>query len=183
MALLMTIGCIERVVQKNELPVYGSKEILVKGKDGLDEIDTITLKIDSFQVMDQDSQIITAADFKGKIYVVDFFFTHCPTICPVMTKNMSKVYDEFETGVLAGVPFTALLGQHSSFLLLSVLLLHALLLMVCFLTIHVTHLSCVSEKRLQSAVGDSVTSSIVPLRVQCHTKQTTCAIEIGGRAC
>jgi len=96
MALLMTIGCIERVVQKNELPVYGSKEILVKGKDGLDEIDTITLKIDSFQVMDQDSQIITAADFKGKIYVVDFFFTHCPTICPVMTKNMSKVYDEFE---------------------------------------------------------------------------------------
>ena len=95
----------------------------------------------------------------------------------------TKVYDEFETGVLAGVPFTALLGQRSSFLLLSVLLLHALLLMVCFLTIHVTHLSCVSEKRLQSAVGDSVTSSIVPLRVQCHTKQTTCAIEIGGRAC
>ncbi|MFT6323678.1 MAG: protein SCO1/2 [Halieaceae bacterium] len=45
--------------------------------------------------MNQDSQLITAADFKNKIYVVDFFFTHCPTICPVMTKNMAKVYDAF----------------------------------------------------------------------------------------
>lgn len=96
MVFLMISGCIERVVQKNELPVYGSKEILIKGEDGLDQLDTITLKIDSFQVMDQDSQMVTAADFKNKIYVVDFFFTHCPTICPIMTKNMSKVYDEFE---------------------------------------------------------------------------------------
>jgi protein SCO1/2 len=88
-------GCIERVIEKESLTIYGSKEILVKGADGLDQIDTITLKIDSFQVMDQDSQIITANDFKNKIYVVDFFFTHCPTICPVMTKNMAKVYDAF----------------------------------------------------------------------------------------
>lgn len=93
---LVFTGCIERVVVKDSLPVYGSKEILVTGADGLDEIDTITLKIDSFQVMDQDSQIITASHFRDKIYVVDFFFTHCPTICPVMTKNMAKVYDTFE---------------------------------------------------------------------------------------
>ena len=90
-------GCIERVQEKDELPVYGSKEILVPGDDGQDVIDNIVLKIDSFTVMDQDSQLITAADFTDKIYVVDFFFTHCPTICPVMTKNMAKVYDEFKT--------------------------------------------------------------------------------------
>jgi protein SCO1/2 len=89
-------SCIERVQKKDELPVYGSKEVLVPGKDGLDVIDNIVLKIDSFEVMDQDSQIITAQDFEGKIYVVDFFFTHCPTICPVMTKNMATVYDRFE---------------------------------------------------------------------------------------
>lgn len=89
-------SCIERVQEKDELPVYGSKEVLVPGEDGEDVIDNIALKIDSFQVMDQDSQIITAQDFEGKIYIVDFFFTHCPTICPVMTKNMATVYDEFE---------------------------------------------------------------------------------------
>ena len=89
-------SCIERVQEKDELPVYGSKEVLVPGEDGQDVIDNIVLKIDSFEVMDQDSQIITAQDFEGKIYIVDFFFTHCPTICPVMTKNMATVYDEFE---------------------------------------------------------------------------------------
>ena len=89
-------SCIERVEKKDKLKVYGSTEILVEGEDGQDQIENITLKIDLFEVMDQDSQIITADDFAGKIYVVDFFFTHCPTICPVMTKNMASVYDHFE---------------------------------------------------------------------------------------
>jgi protein SCO1/2 len=89
-------GCIERIEEKETLPVYGSKEILVPGEDGQDVIDSIVVKIDAFEVMDQDSQIITAKDFKDKIYVVDFFFTHCPTICPVMTKNMAIVYDHFK---------------------------------------------------------------------------------------
>lgn len=95
-AISFLTSCIESVQKKTELPVYGSKEVLVPGEDGEDVIDNITLKIDSFQVMDQDSQIINAKDFEGKIYVVDFFFTHCPTICPVMTKNMATVYDKFK---------------------------------------------------------------------------------------
>lgn len=90
------IGCIERVQKKTELPVYGSKEILIPGEDGQDVIDSIVIKIDSFEVMNQDSQIVSAKDFEGKIYIVDFFFTHCPTICPVMTKNMATIYDHFE---------------------------------------------------------------------------------------
>lgn len=103
--LIVTLGltsCIERIQEKEELPVYGSKEILIPGEDGLDVIDSIVLKIDSFRVIDQDSNWITEADFKNKIYIVDFFFTHCPTICPVMTKNMAKVYDTFkeDDGVL-----------------------------------------------------------------------------------
>ncbi len=97
--LFISIGftsCIEEVQEKEELPVYGSKEVLVDNENGEEVIDNITLQINYFEVMDQDSQIITQADFKDKIYIVDFFFTHCPTICPVMTKNMALVYDEFE---------------------------------------------------------------------------------------
>lgn len=93
--IVMT-GCIERVQEKTELPVYGKEEILVLNENGEEEIEEITLEINEFEVMDQDSNIVTAMDFKEKIYVVDFFFTHCPTICPIMTKNMAKVYDVFK---------------------------------------------------------------------------------------
>ena len=89
-------GCIEKVQEKTELQIYGSKEILVKNDQGEEVIENIVLKIDSFEVMDQDSHLITASDFKNKIYIVDFFFTHCPTICPIMTKNMATVYDHFD---------------------------------------------------------------------------------------
>ena len=93
---LFLSSCIERVQKKTELKVYGSQEILVKNENGEEVIENITLQIDSFLVMDQDSALITANHFKNKIYVVDFFFTHCPTICPIMTKNMAKVYDAFK---------------------------------------------------------------------------------------
>ena len=95
--LIFTVtGCIERIQEKDELKVYGSQEILVEDENGEQVIENVTLHIDQFEVMDQDSQIITAAHFKNKIYVVDFFFTHCPTICPVMTKNMAKIYDSYK---------------------------------------------------------------------------------------
>jgi protein SCO1/2 len=81
---------------KTKVPVYGKKEVLVDLPNGEQVMDSVTTLIDSFEVMDQDSQLITAANFEGKIYVVDFFFTHCPTICPVMTKNMYHLYEHFE---------------------------------------------------------------------------------------
>ena len=89
-------SCIERVQEKNELKIYGSKELLTTNDQGEEVIENVTLHIDRFEVVNQDSQIVTAANFKGKIYIVDFFFTHCPTICPVMTKNMAKIYDAYE---------------------------------------------------------------------------------------
>lgn len=92
----LATSCMEPVQEKVELEIYGSTEVLVKDSQGNDSLTYEQVKIDSFQVMDQDSNIITAADFKGKIYVVDFFFTHCPTICPVMTKHLAEVYDHYE---------------------------------------------------------------------------------------
>ena len=46
-------------------------------------------KISNFQFINQDSIIVDNSTMKGNIYVASFFFTSCPTICPVMTKNMS----------------------------------------------------------------------------------------------
>lgn len=45
-------------------------------------------KVPDFAFFNQDSLLITNHDYKGKVYVVDFFFTSCPTICPKMTNNL-----------------------------------------------------------------------------------------------
>ncbi|KAA1245921.1 SCO family protein [Aquimarina sp. RZ0] len=45
-------------------------------------------KVPDFAFLNQDSLLITNHDYNGKVYVVDFFFTSCPTICPKMSSNM-----------------------------------------------------------------------------------------------
>ncbi|MEO1010113.1 MAG: SCO family protein [Bacteroidota bacterium] len=53
-------------------------------------------KVPSFSLMNQDSLVITDQDYLGKVYVVDFFFTTCPSICPIMTKNLVDIQNEFK---------------------------------------------------------------------------------------
>ncbi len=53
-------------------------------------------KIPSFSLINQNGKRLTEKDFKGKIYVADFFFTTCPGICPKMTANMGLVQESFK---------------------------------------------------------------------------------------
>ena len=50
-------------------------------------------KIGDFALLNQNGKTITQADYEGKIYIADFFFTTCPSICPLMTKNMAEIQD------------------------------------------------------------------------------------------
>jgi len=50
-------------------------------------------RIADFSFVNQEGKTVTQEDYKGKIYVADFFFTTCQTICPIMTSNMEKVQD------------------------------------------------------------------------------------------
>lgn len=52
-------------------------------------------RIPSFKLTNQDGELVTEETFKNKIYVVDFFFTTCPGICPKMTANMVGLQDSF----------------------------------------------------------------------------------------
>lgn len=52
-------------------------------------------KVPEFLMLNQDSLMIGNEDFKEKVYLVEFFFTRCPTICPVMNKNMKVLDDRF----------------------------------------------------------------------------------------
>lgn len=82
--------------EEKKLPVLGNREAVEKTVDGKTVIDTVYQTIPSFSFINQDSAAITNKDFDGKIYVADFFFTTCPSICPVMHRNMLKVYDKFK---------------------------------------------------------------------------------------
>ncbi|HAI42074.1 MAG TPA: SCO family protein [Maribacter sp.] len=70
------------------LPVYSpamvNSELVAEEIQHVRKYHTIA----DFSLTNQNGEIITQEDYKGKIYIADFFFTTCPTICPIMTKNM-----------------------------------------------------------------------------------------------
>lgn len=53
-------------------------------------------KIADFELTNQNGKIITQKDYADHIYVADFFFTTCPSICPIMTSNMGKLQQYFQ---------------------------------------------------------------------------------------
>lgn len=84
--LLLTAAAIFSCKPKESaLPIYGEREF--NGKD------TVYHTIAPFAFLDQDSVLVTNDTFKGKMYVADFFFTSCRTICPIMKTQMKRVYD------------------------------------------------------------------------------------------
>ncbi len=82
--------------QQQKLPYLGEPEVVTKEVNGEKVEETIYPTIPDFSFTNQEGQTITAKDFNGKVYVADFFFTTCPTICPPMTKNLLKVYNTFK---------------------------------------------------------------------------------------
>ena len=69
-------------------------------KPGYTALDYIKLtgeakKVPDFIFLNQDSLYISNDDYLGKVYVAEFFFSRCPSICPIMNKNMKIIYDRF----------------------------------------------------------------------------------------
>jgi len=79
-----------------KLPVLGRPQLIEKVIDGQTKTDTIAHTINDFKFLNQDSAWVTNDTFIDKIYVADFFFTSCPSICPIMKSQLIRIYDEFE---------------------------------------------------------------------------------------
>jgi protein SCO1/2 len=58
--------------------------------------DTVFHKIGDFKFINQEGKEISNQTVDGKVYVADFFFTTCPTICPIMKTQMLRVYEKFK---------------------------------------------------------------------------------------
>lgn len=52
------------------------------------------MEVPDFKLTDQNNKTITNKDMEGKVYLVEFFFSSCPTICPVMNTNMRYIEDQ-----------------------------------------------------------------------------------------
>lgn len=95
--LIATILFFASCKEGRKLPIYGLRETKeVKNSDGTVGVDTVYQTIPDFKFLNQDSIYITNDQFKGKIYIADFFFTSCTSICPIMHRNMKTIYDEFK---------------------------------------------------------------------------------------
>ena len=79
----------EKTSEVAELPILGERYVD-------DNQDTVYHSIADFAFVNQVGDTIRKEDMVGKIYVADFFFTTCPTICPVMKKEMLRVYEQFK---------------------------------------------------------------------------------------
>ncbi|MCB9360200.1 MAG: SCO family protein [Flavobacteriales bacterium] len=98
-ALIITIigiGIAYVMITDNKtLPIYNPSDLNPKLVDESVQGVTQLHRVGSFNLIDQEGNEVTEADFKNKIYITDFFFVTCPTICPKMATQMNRVYDEF----------------------------------------------------------------------------------------
>ncbi|MGF1558981.1 MAG: SCO family protein [Flavobacteriaceae bacterium] len=85
---------------KKVLPVYQPSMVNPELVDStLQEIRKYHTIAD-FSLTNQNGETITQEDYADKIYIADFFFTTCPTICPIMTKNMASIQNQLGDEVL-----------------------------------------------------------------------------------
>lgn len=80
---------------KNELPVYNPSDLNPELVDINLQNTSENHTVADFKLINQNGKTITQEDYKDKIYVVDFFFTRCLGICPIMTNNMVELQNKF----------------------------------------------------------------------------------------
>jgi len=86
-------GC-NRTSEKN-LPIYNPSDFNPALVDKSLQDKSGNHTVSDFSLINQNGKTVTQVNYKDKIYVTDFFFTRCQTICPVMTNNMVKIQDAF----------------------------------------------------------------------------------------
>ena len=81
---------------------YFPDSIEVTKKRGKIAYDTAWHKLSDFSLVNQVGDSVSLNKLKGKIIVANFFFTHCPTICPPMTRNMKRLQESIHNGQRVG---------------------------------------------------------------------------------
>lgn len=78
------------------LPVYSPSDVNPRLVDKSLRHQKKNHKVADFKLINQNGETITQKDYKGKIYIADFFFTRCQTICIAMAYNMSELQEKYK---------------------------------------------------------------------------------------
>lgn len=92
----MVYAIYSMLTPEKKLPIFNPVDVNPKLVDKSVINITRNHKVADFKLINQNGEIVTQEDYKDKIYVADFFFTRCMTICPVMTNNMGKLQEIFK---------------------------------------------------------------------------------------
>jgi protein SCO1/2 len=80
---------------REELPIYNPSDFNAELVDVSLQSKNENHTVSDFELINQNGKVVTQEDYRDKVYIVDFFFTRCPSICPLMTNNMIKIQNEF----------------------------------------------------------------------------------------
>jgi protein SCO1/2 len=93
---VVMIGVIYSILSPDKrLPVYNPADVNPRLVDESVFHIRTDHKVADFSLTNQNGKTVTQKDYEGKIYIADFFFTKCQTICPIMTNNMVKIQEQF----------------------------------------------------------------------------------------
>lgn len=91
---------------EKKLPIYSPNMVATELVDESIQFVKKYHRIADFKLINQNGDSITNDFYKNKIYVADFFFTTCPTICPIMTENMSYIQEQTKNKDIQLVSFS-----------------------------------------------------------------------------
>ena len=95
-AIVFLIVAQKLLTPEKKLPIYNPAMVNEELVDSTIQHIARDHTIADFSFTNQNNQIVTHKDYEGKIYIADFFFTTCPTICPIMQDNMVLVQNRFK---------------------------------------------------------------------------------------
>jgi protein SCO1/2 len=107
LAMLVPLTAYFIVKRKSETAVtmprhYLPDSVVAVTKKGKRTSDTVWHRLANFTLTNQEGKTVTLDSLKGKIIIADFFFTHCPTICPGLTMNMKRMAESIHNGRRVG---------------------------------------------------------------------------------
>jgi protein SCO1/2 len=94
------------IAQLKSLPklgYFGPREAISKTVDGELVTDTLYHEVPEFSFINQNNQVITDNHFKGRVYVADFFFASCQSICPIMSSQLERVQAKYRDNDQLGI--------------------------------------------------------------------------------
>jgi protein SCO1 len=107
LALLLPLVCYFIIKRYSDNAVlmphhYYADSVVTTTKNGKRTTDTAWHSITDFSLLNQMGDTISWKKMRGQIVIADFFFTHCPTICPGMTRNMKRLQESINNGERVG---------------------------------------------------------------------------------